>query len=417
VRQSIQGISNNSNTRKSRIENSVKTKLPQQQIIKNVLDRKQIFEFQEAQRAAIIMRKLEYSKGTCHKKKIIKHKDHIHDVIHPIHNHNNYHANNRTSNIHSVLNKKNSFGKILEEVEFEDKEDNADYNNLKYFKQQINASYFNNDLIVKIQRWWRSKSEILMKIKFLQHNIRVFLFNRHYFKKFQKLISHLFILFSICKKILKRVSFDKIISHSISFKKDYFSKIIRIQTKTKRYLKMIKQRKYNCVLRKLDILNRLLLKFSLKDEKIKKNLLQFYGLVKASEKEFHEIKLNGLNKFYAIQKEKDEINVEMQIKSIRSNRSSMKEFIVNSLGNVDLGLNNSNKSKQIILKSSSRNFLNEENLENKLIRVSSYKKNQTSEDIMKSRLEKVKAKRVNFVIDDEDENSACYNRSCKCNIY
>jgi hypothetical protein len=367
------------------------------------------------------MRKLEYAKGTCYEKnKIIK-------IIKPgqsLLNYNQKDSYRRKSVFNNILDKQSSFGQIDEAEEIEDK---IYHDNISEYKNIINTNYFEKCFIIKIQRWWRKKYYIMIQIKFLQHHIREYLLNKKYPKKFQSLIYRLFDLHDFTKSYMKKIAFTKINSH-LKMHRDLLPKIIKIQRIIKIYLKLIKQRKYDSLYKRLDNLNRFLLAIILKDGKIKKNLIEHYGLKKVSENEFHEIKLNvESNKFIEnnkqngnlkIQKDKDSIDVEMGNKSIKSLRSSRQEFIKNSLDDINSVLNNSNKDKNIVLKSSSRDFLNEENTDNRLTKISSDKKLKTSEEFMNSKLKKFKEKRIRYVVDDDDDvNSSCYSKSCKCNIY
>jgi len=368
------------------------------------------------------MRKLEYAKGTGYKKnkmiKTIKPRQSL-----PNDNHQQ-HSYRRKSVFSNILDKHSSYGQIDEAEEIVDK---IDLDNISGHKDMINANYFRKCFIVKIQRWWRKKYNIIMQIKFLQHHIREYLLNKKWPKKTQRLIYRFYNLHDFTKSYMKKIAFTKINSH-LKTQRDLLPKIIKIQRTIIKYLKLIKQRKYDTLYKSVENLNRFLLAIILKDGKIKKNIIEHYGLNKVFENEFHEIKLNDeSNKFieynkqnrnHKIQKDKDTIEVEMGNKSIKSLRSSRQEFIKNSLDDINSVLNNSNKDKKIVLKSSSRDFLNEENTDNRLTKISSDKKLKTSEEFMNSKLKKFKEKRIRYVVDDDDDvNSSCYSKSCKCNIY
>lgn len=411
---------------KNSIVKCVKTELPKQEMVFKNDNLKDKIAFDEAQKAAILMRKLEYSKGN---QKIIK------NIFKNIRKRNNRIDLEALKN--NFVETKVVFGD--EEIyEYQKQNSNLDTLSTKPYKLKF---------ILIIQRWWRKKYEYIMKLKFIQQYVRKFLLNKICTKDFQSLINLLSKINLFFKRIEKR-KYYKIFKGQCINMINLIQKITRIQRKTKKFLnlkkyfklkgnltqiftritiKSVMEKYKNKIIKIVKIesfvasIYKIFRKISIKDKIIKIALCKNRTIRVESLNNFHEIKLNEkinkLNKIIDSETKRDIQDIEMKEKNY-STSSSNKHVLIKkeSFEKINSVSNNNYKSHKIILKTSSRENLTSDEKDN-IIELScdEHIKNEKSKNFNIKKSRKIKIKYI--IEDDEEVNSKNNNRNCCCNIY
>ncbi len=288
------------------------------------------------------------------------------------------------------------------------RENNDNYNRLKItevneidkineyvlrYTNRVDLSFFSKLYIVKLQRWWKKKYEIILKIKFLQDHFREYLNKKKFRNEVLKKIFVLFNMNTIIQKIDKRRFFKNLKAYDLMLKCS-ISHTIKIQKKIRSFLK-------------------------------RKNLLKQISAVKLeeliinySEKCLNELNSNSEKCNINTNLDKIKDNHQNDQKNIINNLESEKNFtigieknqlMVNSLENNDDSSISSSKKKKIYLKTSSRDYLAE--------KISFNEKLKMNNDLVNSKIETNVDNNIKDKIDDDLNKKGCLYRKCPCLIF
>lgn len=196
---------------------SVRTELPSHEIIKGKTDAKARIEFEEAQRAAIIMRKLEYAKDISNKNKkeaksppaIVKRRDKKLDI-----------------NLTNGMELKLENGTIILADESERVLNQENFENMKYL---FHNYVINLRKIKAIQTWWKKQRLILLKIKLLQKTIRLFLRKSKNAKKDSAATYKAYMLHKLFNRNIKRRAFVSIVYYMKLYNFFYLNRVKILQ--------------------------------------------------------------------------------------------------------------------------------------------------------------------------------------------